>query len=171
MFNLLRILRSAALVFLITASYSAEAQRYQAGIKNYLLKEKSNWHLSDLDISDYSVSDQYDNAATGITYTYLNQRVSGIEIFNAVSTMIIRDGKVVYYANRFHPDAAKKANAITPAVTVEQAIEAASAHLGLSLVQQPTLMERDENRLRATYTRAGISREDIIVQLVLVTQA
>lgn len=170
MFNPLSILRSAALVLLVVASFSAGAQRFQAGIKNYLLSEKSNWHLSDLDISDYAISDQYDNASTGITYTYLNQRVSGIEIFNAVSTMIIRDGKVVYYANRFHPDAAKKANAITPAINAQQAIEAASAHLGLTILQQPTLLEKDPNRLRSTFTRAGISKEDIIVQLVLVSQ-
>ena len=116
-------LRLALLIFLVSTTFSIEAQRFQPVISNFLQKEKATYHLSNTDVSNWTISDQYDNPRTGVTYTYLNQQVSGIRIFNAISTMVIReDGQVAHFANGFYPDAAKKSNAINPILTAEQAI-------------------------------------------------
>jgi Zn-dependent metalloprotease len=129
MFKLYPYLRSALLVVLLGASFSAGAQQFQDVIQTYLRQEKIQWKLTDNDISNYTVSDQYDNLQTGVTYTYLHQQVAGIRIFNAVSTMAIKEGKVVHYANRFHADAALSTNTTQPALSAEQAIAAAAKYL------------------------------------------
>jgi PKD repeat protein len=164
-------LRSALLMLLIITSLSANAQRFQSTISTFLQQEKAKWQLTDTDVSNYTITDQYDNEETGVTYTYLTQKVGDIRIFNAVSSMAIRDGKVVHYANRFHPAAAKKANAVTPAITQEQAIELAASHLGLKNLGAPQLIQKEQNRLRYVFDKAGISKEDIKVELVLVPGA
>ena len=165
-------LRLALLIFLVSTTFSIEAQRFQPVISNFLQKEKATYHLSNTDVSNWTISDQYDNPRTGVTYTYLNQQVSGIRIFNAISTMVIReDGQVAHFANGFYPDAAKKSNAINPILTAEQAIEAAAQHLGLTLTETPGLEGKDTDRLRHTYTNSGISREKIKAELVLVPQS
>ena len=161
-------LRVALLFFLANATVSIDAQRFQPVISNYLQKERATYLLTSNDVTNWTVSDQYDNPKTGVTYTYINQQVSGIRIFNAVSTVAIRDNKVAHFSNRFYADAAKKANSIQPALTAEQAIEAAAAYLGLSLSEAPKLESTESNRLRYTYTSSGISREDITAELVLV---
>src|SRR5688572_6446349 len=152
---------SALLFLLVCANFTLSAQRFQSTISAYLGKEKTQWHLSDTDISNYTVTDQYDNKETGITYTYLNQQVAGIRVFNAVSTMAIDKGNVVHYANGFFPEAAKKANAVTPKLSAEQAIEAAANHLGLVVAETPKLVSKDQDRFRYTFTREGLSREDL----------
>jgi len=155
---------------LICAAMSSNAQRFQSAISTYLNAEKAQWQLSDTDISNYMVTDQYDNRETGITYIYLNQQVAGIRVFNAVSTMAIQQGNVVHYANGFFPDAAKKANAVTPKLTAEQAIEAAAKHLGLEMAETPKLVTKEQDRLSYTFTRAGLSREDLKAELVLIPE-
>jgi PKD repeat protein len=144
-----------------------QAQRFQSTISSYLAKEKGNWQLTDSDISQFAITDQYDSKESGVTYTYLTQQVSGIRVFNAVSTMAIRDGNVVHYANGFFPEAAKKANSTTPSISAEKAIEAAAKHLGLEMAETPQLMGREQDRFRYTYTKAGLSREDLKAELML----
>ncbi|MBL0008108.1 MAG: T9SS-dependent M36 family metallopeptidase [Saprospiraceae bacterium] len=161
--------RSALLLLLVCSSFTAGAQRFQSTINTFLRQEKAQWQLSDTDVSNYTITDQYDNEQSGVTYTYLTQQVGDIRIFNAVSSMAIRDGKVVHYANRFHPNAAKKANAIIPAITQEEAIELAASHLGLNNPESTHLLQKEQNRLRYVYGKAGISKEDIKVELVLVS--
>ncbi len=162
--------KSALLLLLLSTSFTAGAQRFQSTISTFLQQEKSKWQLTDTDVSNYTITDQYDNEETGVTYTYLTQQVGDIRIFNAVSSMAIRDGKVVHYANRFHPNAAKKANAITPSISQEQAIEFAASHLGLNNPEATQLLQKEQNRLRYVYGKAGISKEDIKVELVLVSE-
>ncbi len=164
-------LRSALIIILLGSAFAAGAQRFQSNIQSYLQKEKGRLQLSDNDIANWTVSDQYDNPETGVTYTYLNQQVAGIRIFNAVSSTAIRDGQVIHFANRFHADAAKKANALSPSVSALQALETAASHLGLTMAETPRLQEKEPNRLRYTYTRAGISREEIKAELILLPRA
>ncbi|MCC6412927.1 MAG: T9SS-dependent M36 family metallopeptidase [Saprospiraceae bacterium] len=161
-------LKSALVMLLLGASFSVGAQQHQDIIQTYLQQEKSQWKLSDNDIRNWTVSDQYDNPQTGVTYTYLHQQVAGIRVFNAVSTMAIKDGKVVHYANRFFPNASQNAHATQPALSAEQAIESAAGHLNLSLQETPRLLATETGRLQYTFTRAGIAQENIKAELVLV---
>lgn len=156
-------------LFLLSGcAFSISAQRFHETIQSYLQKERAQWQLTNEDVSQWTMADQYDNQQTGITYSYLHQQVSGIRIYNAVSTMAIRDGKVVYFANRFQPDAMKRVNALTPSLSAEEAISHVAQYLGLSLSEAPHLIEKEPARLRYSYTRSGISKEDIKVELVLV---
>ncbi len=165
-------LRATLLIILVGATFSIEAQRFQPVIQNFLQKEKATYQLTNSDITNWTVSDQYDNPKTGATYTYLNQQVSGIRIFNAVSMMaILKNGQVAHFSNGFYPDAAKRANALNPILTADQAIEAAAKHLGLPLSETPGFEGKETDRMRYSFTGSGISREKIKAELVFVRQA
>lgn len=139
-------------------------QQFQAEINAYLKQEKKQ--LTDADIANYAISDQYTNRETGVTYTYLHQQVGGLRIFNAVSTMALRDGSVLHFANRFHANAAGKVNATQPVLKEQQAIEAAATHLGLTLKETPRFLNKETQRQRSTFSRGGMAREDITVELL-----
>jgi len=164
MTNTLQYLRLALMILLLAGFLPAGAQQFQAAINAYLKQEKAQ--LTDADIASYVISDQYTNRETGVTYTYLHQQVAGIRIFNAVSTMALRDGEVVHFANRFHAKAAGKVNATQPVLKAEQAIEAAAAHLGLTLKETPKFIGMETDRLRQTWSKGGIAKENIKVELL-----
>ncbi|MBK8192518.1 MAG: T9SS-dependent M36 family metallopeptidase [Lewinellaceae bacterium] len=161
--------RAMATIALFAVFSSASAQQFQTEITTYLQAAKSKWALTDEDVSNRTVSDQYTDRETGITYTYLQQQVSGINIFNAVSAMAIRNGEVVYFTSRFIPNAAQQANAATPAIKAEDAINAAAAHLDIALAETPVLLTDDNSRKRFTFTDCGIAKNPIRVDLVYVS--
>ena len=157
-------LRIALIVLLLAGFLPAGAQQFQAEINAYLKQEKAQ--LTDADIANYVVSDQYTNRETGVTYTYLHQQVGDLRIFNAVSTMALRNGEVVHFASRFHANAAAKINATQPTLSEAQAIEAAASHLGLTLKETPRLLSTETQRRRSTFSNGGIAKEDIKVELL-----
>ncbi len=159
-------MKMVLMLCLMTTVSVVSAQQFQDEIRAFLQKEKSQWQLTDTDVANWVVSDQYDNKETGVTYTYLHQQVAGIRIFNAVSTMAIRNGAVVHFANRFQANAEARVNAAEPVLKPEEAIESAAAHLGLTLKESPRFLTKEENRLRQTWTNGGIARENITVELV-----
>lgn len=160
--------RCIMLLALLSCALSVSAQQFQAEIRSYLQTAKTKWNLSDQDIQNWTISDQYTNPETGITHTYLHQQVSGIRIFNAVSSMAIRNGEIVYFANRFYPNAAARANATSPALAAEDAIQAAAAQLGVALLSAPQMQTKNEDRHVWTFNDCGISRKPIQAELIYV---
>ena len=156
------------LLALVASAATLRAQQFRSEIQSYLQQAKPKWKLTDQDATNWVVSDQYANKQSGTTYTYIQQQISGIRIYNAVSTMVVRKGKVAHYANRFYSDAASKANDSTPGLTPANAVQAAAAHLGLTLLDQPALQKQEENRRRWTFGSGGISKRPIQVELLYV---
>jgi len=160
--------RAVLALALFAFALTLNAQQFQGEIKTYLQEVKSRWELTAEDIADWTISDQYTDRETGITYTYLHQQIAGVRIFNAVSTVAIRDGKVAYFANRFHAKAVQRANNGTPAIGAEAAIQAAATHLGISLTEALQLQKEETGRRRLFFTDGGISKEAIRAELVYV---
>lgn len=156
----------ATLLLMLALAFPAVAQQFQAEIQNYLQNQKGALRLTDSDVRDWSISDQYTDSRTEITHTYLQQQIHGLPIFNGISSMALRQGRVVHFANRFEADALSRANASDPAVTPEQAIQLAVAELGLSLEQAPAFLGKDDRHHRWTYAAAGNCRENLRVDLL-----
>ena len=153
---------------LLCGTLALQAQQFRAEIQANLREIKPQWNLTDRDIADWSISDQYTNRKTGVTYTYLQQQIDGIPIFNAISAMAIRDARVVHFANRFHADAAGKANGSNPKLSAENAIRVAAAHLGITAVPALILQQHDERGHRWVFEHGSLARKNIQVELYYV---
>jgi extracellular elastinolytic metalloproteinase len=98
---------ATTLLFVLTLTLSINAQitlqnsEYNTLLTNYLNDSKIRYSFEDEDISDLYVNNQYDSESTGLTHIYLNQAYQGKRIYNAISSVAIKEGKVFYYANRF----------------------------------------------------------------------
>ncbi len=143
------------------------AQSYTTQIDAYLRNIRDSLNLTDRDIREYTVSDQYTQQATGLTYTYLHQQVGNIRIFGAVSTLVIRDNQVVHFANRFVENAAEKAHTLSPVLTPVSAITAAAAHLQLAPVSPPIFLRQDSTLFRWHFEVTSLSSETVTTELVL----
>ncbi|MDP5082389.1 MAG: T9SS-dependent M36 family metallopeptidase [Winogradskyella sp.] len=160
---LLLSLASALNVFGQNTSQSSD---YEALIINYLEKKSANFNFTDQDIERLVVTNAYYSENTDLTQVYVNQTYEGIKIFNAISSAAIKDNTVIYYANRFLSDISKKVNTTSPSYSPISAVQKVATKYKLGSVQNIQELERNVNRY--VFSPAGISTEDILVELVYV---
>ncbi|MDB5233774.1 MAG: hypothetical protein JWR44_767 [Hymenobacter sp.] len=137
------------------ASFSAKAQAQPQS------------HLTAADVANPSVTSSYFDQSTGLTHTYLQQRVNGLAVFNANGAVHTnQSGKVVFFNQEFLAGAATLAPSAAPALTPEQAVAAAAK--GLDLPRPAGLQRVVEGRPAdgIVFNRGGISEENIPVRLM-----
>jgi len=144
----------------------AIAQQAAPALTAFSAKAKTQG-LSAGDVANALVTNSYTDASTGITHTYLQQRVNGLVVFNATGAVHTdKSGKVLFAAQDFVVNANAKAAAATPALTPAQAVVAAAVSLGLPRpVSLRTVVEaRVADGL--VFNNGGISEENIPVRLM-----
>ncbi|MBJ6145663.1 M36 family metallopeptidase [Hymenobacter sp. BT559] len=123
--------------------------------------------LSSADVASPLVTSTTVDANTGITHTYLQQRVNGLVVFNATGAVHTdKEGKVLFAIQDFVPDAAKLAPSPTPTLTPEQAVTAAAVALGLPRPVGLHLLNEARVADGLVYNNGGISETDIPVRLL-----
>jgi extracellular elastinolytic metalloproteinase len=123
--------------------------------------------LTSADVANPTVTDSYFDASTGLTHTYLQQRVNGVAIFNATGAVHTdKTGKVVFASQDFVRGAAALAPSATPTLTAEQAITAAAVRLGLPRPVGLRVVTEARPADGLVYNNGGISERDIPVRLL-----
>ncbi len=122
--------------------------------------------LKPTDVSNPVVTDSYTDAS-GVTHSYLQQRVNGIGVLHATGAVhTSAAGKVVSAYQAFVADAAAKAEAPTPALTPQQAITAATVALGLPRPVGLEVVVEARPADGLVFNKGGISEENIPVRLL-----
>jgi hypothetical protein len=139
---------------------------HEALIVKYLQNKKSDFNFKDRDTEQLVVTNAYYSENTDLTQVYVNQTFEGIRVFNAISSVAVKDGKVLYYANRFLNDISNKVNATSPSFSPVSAIQKVVTQLELGSLQNVQELEHDVNSY--VFSDSGISTQDIPVELVYV---
>jgi hypothetical protein len=145
---------------------NSQSHEYNELIINYLKNHKSDYDFKDGDIEQFVVTDSYYSENTDLTQVYINQTYEGIRVFNAISSVAVKEGKVFYYANRFLNNISTKVNTTSPSYSPVSAIQKVATELELGNVQNIEELEHDVNKY--IFSDAGISTENIQVELVYV---
>lgn len=150
-----------ALFFAVNAfSQSAEIEI----IKDYLLhKGYAENDMVDLEIQSSSFSKSME-----LKNVYVVQRYKGIPIHNSVGNFAIKNGMIVSFAGVFVNDIASKINAITPALSPEEAVIRAAQNLNLNEVTDVKLIQEKSSSKDHSYmvSKSNISTDQIPVRLV-----
>jgi hypothetical protein len=133
-------------------------------IQTYLDQEKASYNLTIGDISDLSISKEFYSKKSKINHVYVNQRYQGINIFNAISSVAIKDNSVFYYANNFISDISTRVNTITPQFNAETAIERIVSALNLGSIANLEILE--SNGKKFLFSDGNVSKTEIPVELV-----
>jgi extracellular elastinolytic metalloproteinase len=158
--------RTLALAVALAVPGLASAQQASPAVAAFAAKAKAQG-LAASDVANVLVTNSYTDASTGITHTYLQQRVNGLVVFNATGAVHTdQSGKVVFAAQDFVVNATARAAAPSPALTPEQAVVAASVSLGLP--RPVALRTVVEARVAdgMVFNNGGISEENIPVRLM-----
>ncbi len=114
---------------LVLLPFAVMAQDADQKIQQYLNAHKGRMGLSQQDVTGWIIDNKGDSEATKIDTYYLKQRVGGIEIFNAIANVWVKNGEVINATEGFVANASQKVNASTPSLDVLQAFAAARALL------------------------------------------
>jgi extracellular elastinolytic metalloproteinase len=124
--------------------------------------------LSLTDVDDMLLKDDYVTRHNGVRHLYWRQRHQGIEVWNAdLAVNVAADGSIINLHNAFVQDLASKAHDVQPNIDAAAAIGFAATALGNS-IRAPLMLLRQEggSAQKALYSGAGISADDIPVQLI-----
>lgn len=91
-------------------------------IKAYSEKNRTKFSLTNQDISDLVVVNEFSSETTGINNYHVKQRHSGIEVFNSDSNFWIKNGEVINGGEEFIPNIASKINVVAPTKSVTDAL-------------------------------------------------
>ena len=108
-------------LFLISTSIFSQNQSNTI-IEEYLKETKSTHMLIDSDIDEFFINNEIDSESMGMKILYINQMHNGIKIYNAISTISIKDSEVFYYTNNFLKNITEKINSSTPIISPSDAI-------------------------------------------------
>ncbi|HZG54304.1 MAG TPA: T9SS-dependent M36 family metallopeptidase [Pyrinomonadaceae bacterium] len=134
----------------------------------FIKQSRQKFGLSEADVLDSKVTDQYTDRHNGVTHIYLRQQIEGIEVVGAeMSTNVAKDGKVINLNSSFIKELRAAAKGGNASLSPVQAVEAVTRHLGLTLTEPLETLETLSGAQReTTLSEGGVSSEPIRAKLV-----
>ena len=123
-------MKKITLLTALLVSFVGFSQTNKPIIQAYLETNRAQFGLTNQDISDLSIQNEFYGKGTKITSCYVVQRHQGIEIFNGQSNIAIKDGNVVQVGSNFQANMAQRVNTSTPSLSVMDALNKAYTSLG-----------------------------------------
>ena len=94
-------------------------------IQLYLDQNKAKFNLTSQDVSDWYIQSTGSSESTMIDTYWLAQQYQGVEIYNAVSNVWVKNNEIINVLNGFIPNISQKVNTTTPSLSVVAAFQKA----------------------------------------------
>ena len=133
----------------------------QTKIKSALLMQG----LATTDVEDVIINNQYTTKHNGVTHVYFRQKYQGVEVFNGVGSIHLKNNQTVTFNQNFVKNIAVKAQALKVVVTPNTAVYSTANHLAL---QAPAVLAKTSFPLvdyKLSLKDEAVSTEPIRVQL------
>jgi len=157
------------IVFFCVACISLKAQDAAPLIQRYLLENQEKMHLSRAEATDgWVISDQYITQHNQVTQVYVQQMLHGLKLYNAVSSVAIKNGEVAAFNSRFTPNTALLLNA-TPGMeqwSAAKAVAQAAKNLNIPVSNIRAAEGHDNKETAFLFTADGGVRAPIKVFLL-----
>lgn len=138
---------------------------YAALVSDHIKSVGKDYGLTANDVKDLYINSEVFSKGSQTTSLYINQQFQGIKIYNAVSTVVIKNNEVLYFANNFIGQIDAKVNTITPTINAQQAILKALNHFEISGLTSLRVLSSEGNSY--IFSNGNVSGVDIPVTLNL----
>ncbi|HUM71620.1 MAG TPA: M36 family metallopeptidase, partial [Chloroflexota bacterium] len=134
----------------------------------HLEQSKARLGLTAADLAEAKITDITVSRLSGVTTIYLGQQLDGIEVFNGrINISIMPNGDVLTVGNRFVSDLTGSVSDRTASITAAEAVQAAAAHLKLTIQTPLQTIEQTSGPAQETLlSDGGISQNPIPAKLV-----
>ncbi len=152
----------------LTSVCTVWSQPDSSSIMEILRSVSKSFGLSEQDISEVRIRDQYVSSKSGINNIYLQQKYQDIAIYNGILSIHLKDGALIKTNSRFVPNLARQAKSRLARVQASDAVGIAAQHLGKRLTafkESSRHANRFGQEIKFTFTGGGISKEEIKAEL------
>ncbi|GAA4763483.1 MULTISPECIES: T9SS-dependent M36 family metallopeptidase [Flavobacterium] len=157
-------MKKITLLFFLFISTAVFSQEPIDKIKKYISENKVKFGLTNQDISDLVIVNDFSSETTGINNYHVKQRISGIEVFNSDSNFWIKSNEVINGGEEFIPNLIQKINTSNPSLSVTDALSGILSQIDNSQLNSVQILESGANKYKLSN---GILAEDPIrAQLV-----
>lgn len=158
----------SCILFSLSPVFSQKNDVRFASATQYIQQHFLDWKLAAKDVSDFSVSSQYEDADSHILNIYLQQSHAGIGLHNAILNIhVLPNGKVFHAESRFLPNLAEKVNTMQANISAQQAIDKTLTHLGKIPPSSYTQLKNDTKNV-FLFAKDNFSYQDVKVTLCYV---
>ncbi|GEP49716.1 peptidase M36 [Flavobacterium noncentrifugens] len=159
-----KIMKKITLLIVFLVSLTGFSQDKAQKIQAYFNSNYAKMGLLKQDVSDWAIAGENYSETTKITSVHVAQRYQGIEIFNAISNVWVKDGNVTNVVNNFKSNIAGKANSVTPRLTAIDAAKSAYAKVGI--VGLPVFSVSETTNAKSMMLNDGLQEDLITAKLV-----
>ncbi len=166
-FLLAKLFIIALLSLLWALPVNAQLQSKAQQARQYLQNEMPALDIDAADLTEMKISSETYSRLSGITHIYFQQHINEIPVYGAIlNSHITRDNQLLTFGNRFVSEARSKVNQAVPAITQEDAVQAAIKHFGYDFSGQLLRKEFKGGTLQEiVFEGKGLSLADIPVKL------
>lgn len=140
------------------------SQENRVKIQNYLDRNKAKLNHTNQDISDWIIESTGNSESTKIDTYWIKQRHQGIEIFNSVSNIWIKNDEVINSTGVFISNVAQKVNATSPSLSVLNALNKAFESVNESNSNNQIIETISNNEFKIS--NGNLTEDPIIAELV-----
>lgn len=140
------------------------SQDVKSKIQSYLEDNKNKLNLTDQDISDWFIESDGNSDVTKIDNYYIKQRFQGVEIYNAVSNVWVKNDQVINVVNGFLANVNQRTNTTTATLTVLAALQKGFIAVNATPVNAQIIENNNSNEYKIS--NGNLTDEPITAELV-----
>lgn len=158
------IMKKITLLGVFLVSMVGFAQSNKQKIQAYFENNHSKYALTRQDVADLNVRNEVFGKGTKLTSCYVVQRYQGTDIYKAEANVMIKDDQVFRENNAFIGNVGQKVNAVTPSLSVMEAVAAAYSKLGINATAHFSIVET--KNAKSYVLSDGLQEDQILAKLV-----
>jgi Fungalysin metallopeptidase (M36)/Secretion system C-terminal sorting domain/PA domain len=136
-------------LFCFTSTFIGFSQTPIENIKSFISENRSKFNLTNDDISDLVITNDFSTADNDVFIYHVRQRANGIQIYNSDSNFLLKNGSVINEAGKnFISNINQKINISNPNLSVIIAYTAAINNLNNQAAVNTAIIERTGNRYK-----------------------
>jgi extracellular elastinolytic metalloproteinase len=128
-----------------------KADFFEQKAKLYLLEQKATFNLSDVDVANLVVTDQYTDDYSNVTHIWLSQSANGIRLLeSSLGLHLSKAGELLYATGDGFLNLQQKATVSKPGMDASKAVETAMSKLGI-LWNDKLKVQQKESVMRVSF--------------------
>lgn len=139
-------MKKITLLFIFGFPLLGFSQSKKEKIQTYLNSKHIELALTTADVSDFIIDGETSSESTKINNYFIKQRYQGIEIYNAIANVWIKNDEIINVGDNFIKNIAQKVNTTTPTLSVLEALNAALAKLNIENLGSHQIIETIDSK-------------------------
>lgn len=145
-------------------SFYGFSQTHLAVVQQYIRQHAAELGLKTGDNTSIEIMSEAPSKSAGITHIYVRQLINGIPVTNGLATVTIKNGNVVYIANRLKN--VNTTDITLPSLTAQDALGKALQQLGIASAEPIKVVKSSANNTEVVLSKGDFSLEDVPAKLV-----